>query len=471
MIKDAFDPEIFRKEGHTLIDDIATYLAKAYEGKELPVFPAKQPEDSYHFWKNYQLKDNNQLYRDLITHSTHLHHPGYIGHQVSPAVPSSALPILIGSLLKNGSGVYEMAPTGAALERIVPEEIAKYIGYDDGASGIITSGGTLANLTALLCARQEKGLGDIWNDGNNKRMAIMVSEASHYCIDRAVRIMGLGADGVIKVPMNDRYQIEVDQLEICYQKAVANGQQIFAIVGNACSTSTGSYDDLEAIGKFAKKYNLWFHADGAHGGAAIFSAQYKHLVKGIELADSVVIDFHKMMLTAGLCTTLIFKNVVDSYKTFQVKAQYLFDDAVEEEWYNMAKRTFECTKFPNVFSVFALMQQHGGKLFEAYVDSTYNLSKAFYQILETDPDFETAHIPEANIVCFRFFDDTLDEAALNILNKKIRAQLIHKGDFYIVQTILNGQLYLRVSIMNPLTTMEHLKILIRDLKALAGSIT
>lgn len=471
MIKDAFNSENFRKEGHTLIDDIATYLAKAYEGKELPVFPFKKPEDSYQFWKNYQLKDNNQLYRDLITHSTHLHHPGYIGHQISPAVPTTALPILLASLFKNGSGVYEMAPAGAALERIVPEEMAKYIGYDERASGIITSGGTLANLTALLCARQEKGLGDIWNDGleNNGQMGIMVSEASHYCIDRAARIMGFGAGGVVKVPMNDQYQIEVDQLEACYQKAIENGKQIFAIVGNACSTATGSYDDLEAIGEFAKKHNLWFHVDGAHGGAAIFSEKYKHLVKSIELADSVVIDFHKMMLTAGLCTTVVFKNGADSYKTFQVKAQYLFDDTVEEEWYNMAKRTFECTKFPNVFSVYALLQQNGKQLIESYIDTTYDLSKAFHQTLEADPNFETAHIPEANIVCFRYVDAQLDEVALNNLNKKIRSQLVQEGNFYIVQTVLNGQLYLRVSIMNPLTTKEHMMILIKNLKALAES--
>jgi len=391
-----------------------------------------------------------------------------MGHQVATPLPDTILSGLLVGALKNGSGLYEMSPLSAPMEKIVMNFFSKHIGYGYEASGFLTSGGTLANLTALLTARQVKGYGNIWNKGNpeGKQLAIMVSEEAHYCVDRAVRIMGLGDAGIIKIPTNNEFQADVSQLEKIYNNAITDGKIIFAIVGNACSTSVGAYDNLEAIGKFAQKHNLWFHADGAHGGAAIFSKKYKPLIKGIELADSIIIDGHKMMMTAGLITALIYKNGENSYRTFHQKAHYLLENS-EEEWFNLTKRTFECTKFNSVLEVYSLIKNFGVDIFDEYITCTYDLAREFAKLLEANSNFEIAHQPESNILCFRILKNGKTPSEINELNAKIRKQLLHDGKFYIVQTMLNDSIYLRVTLMNYLTKIELLEELIEEIMTIS----
>lgn len=468
-LQKAFNPSDFRKNGHQLIDTIADYLENINLGK-MPVMDWRPPEEALEDWQQELTSDSSpeDLLKKIIKHSMHLHHPKYMGHQVAPPIPDSMLSGLVISALKNGSGLYEMSPLSAPMEKIVMDFFSKYIGFGNEASGFLTSGGTLANLTALLTARQVKGFGDIWNDGNpeGKQLAIMVSEEAHYCVDRAIRIMGLGEAGIVKIPTNGKFQADVSQLDKIYNKAIAEGKIIFAIVGNACSTSVGAYDNLESFGEFAQKHNLWFHADGAHGGAVIFSEKYKSLVNGIELADSVIIDGHKMMMTASLITALIYKNGKNSYRTFHQKAHYLWENS-EAEWFNLTKRTFECTKFNSVLEVYSLIKNYGVEIFDEYITYTYNLARAFAKMLKVNQNFEIAHEPESNILCFRVSKDGKTATELNEINSKIRKQLLHDGKFYIVQTMLKDSIYLRVTLMNSFSTIEVLEELVEEILGIA----
>lgn len=466
-IQKAFSPDIFRQQAHALVDQMADYLEQAQNGSLETVIPYKDPEESLAFWQeDYQegQGDIAEFFGKTIQQSTHLHHPRYMGHQVTPPVPVAALAGLLSGMLNNGMAVYEMGLVSNPLERILSELLAKKIGFDNHASGLLTSGGTLANLTALLAARAAKT--DVWEDGTTEKLAVMVSEEAHYCIDRAARIMGMGDEGIIKVPTNERFQIRTDLLEQQYNEASNKGLRVIAVIGSACSTSTGSYDDLEAIAAFAQKHQIWFHADGAHGGAVVFSDKYKHLVKGLNQADSVVIDWHKMLMAPALTTALIFKRGDDAFKTFQQKAQYLWANQHSKDWFNSGKRTFECTKLMMSLKVYAILKAHGEQIFTDNVEYLYDLGKQFAKIIKARPNFELALEPESNIVCFRLKSESA--ASLNDLNADIRKKLLEDGKFYIVQTTLADKLYLRVSLMNPLTTKADLVALLDEIENIAN---
>ena len=469
FFKEAYDSQVFETLGKQLVEKVAEHLHNTTNGINQNTINWNPPEKELEFWKDYLKNgDIKDFFTEILKRTTHTHHPKYVGHQVGVSHPATLLTGMIGSLLNNGMAVYEMGMSPTAMERIVMDMVCQRIGYQENSRGFLTSGGTLANLTALLSARKANVTDDVWNDGHTKPLGIMVSNQAHYCVDRAAKIMGLGEKGIIKVPVDNTYTIDTSKLQEYHDKAQEEGISVFAIVGSAPSTATGVHDDLRAIGKFAKNNQLWFHVDGAHGGAGIFSKKYNHLLKGIEQADSVVIDGHKMMLMPTLTTALLFKNGRNAHATFNQTSDYLLD--AEEDWYNSGKCTFECTKTTTTFHWYLLLKLHGTQLFDDYVTRQYDLAREFEVMLRDDPHFELATSPQSNILCFRIVDTNKSDEELNQLNAEIRKQLLEDGEFYIVQTKLEGKHYLRTTLMNPFTTKNHLNQLMDKIKAMASTI-
>lgn len=451
-LREVYNPDNFNSTGHELIELLTDYLQNSTEGN-IPVLNWKEPSKQLEFWKNYELGNNSpvKLFKDIIDNSIHLHHPKYMGHQLCPPAPISALIGLLGELINNGMAIYEMGGAATAIEKVIIHLLAKKVGYDEFGDGYITSGGTIGNLTAMLAARQNAIEKDIWEDGLDDNLGVMVSSEAHYSVDRALRIMGFGSKGIIKIPVNEYFSINTELLEDYYNKTEKKGIKIIAVVGCAPSTSTGMYDDLESIATFCKSKQLWFHVDGAHGGGAIFSGKYKHLLKGIEHADSIVIDGHKMLMTPALLTFVLFKNRKVSYSTFSQKAQYLWEKSQDEEWYNMARRTIECTKLMMSIKFYAILQCYGEEVFDQSVTHLYNLGKIFAEKIKNKKNFELLLDPHSNIVCFRYIIHGYSSSQLNKLNSDIRSNILKKGDFYIVQTLLNEDVYLRTTLINPFT--------------------
>ena len=460
----AYHPEHFRETGHKLIDLITDYLHDVAQQK-LPANQWMEPNQQLAFWENYNFNPNDPLhfFKEVIDKSIHIHHPKYIGHQVAPTAPLSALTSLLSAVLNNGMAVYEMGAVSTAIEKVVVNELLQQVGYSiDESDGFITSGGTLATLTALLAARKAVAPTDVWENGHQEKLGVLVSEQAHYCVDKAARIMGLGNDGVITIPVGNHFTMKTELLESYYQKAEKNGIKIIAVIGSAPSTSTGMHDDLNAIAEFTQQKNVWFHVDGAHGGGAIFSKKYQHLLSGMEKADSIVIDGHKMLMMPTLMTFLLFKKKEDSFANFTHKADYLFQQA-EEEWYNMAKRTFECTKEMMSIKFYVILKTYGNAVFDQFVTHLYDLGAQFAEKVKQHPQFELALTPQSNIVCFRYISTTLSEEALNQLNSQLRSKMLKESDFYIVQTTLNGKIYFRLTFMNPQTTPEIMEQLLQQI--------
>ncbi|OIN58145.1 pyridoxal phosphate-dependent decarboxylase family protein [Arsenicibacter rosenii] len=468
LLTNAYSAENFRRQAHDLVDQLAGYLQSAQDQTLSTVIPYQSPDENYRYWQADFAEgsgDLNAFFNEVISRSTHLHHPRYMGHQVAPPLPVAALAGLLSGLLNNGMAVYEMGLVSNPLERIVSELLAQRIGFDpQTSSGLLTSGGTLANLTALLAARAVHAP-TVWQAGSSEKLAIMVSEEAHYCVDRAARIMGLGTGGIIKIPVNDRFQMRTELLGDYFRQAQADGLRVFAVVASACSTSTGAYDTIPPIADFCEKNGLWLHVDGAHGGAVVFSEQYRHLVTGINRADSVVVDWHKMLMVPALATALVFRRNKDAFQTFHQQAQYLWADQQSTDWFNSGKRTFECTKLMMSVKIYAILKTYGEKILAENIERLHSLAQYFAGAVASAPDFTLALWPESNIVCFRYQPEN-DMAAVNERNSLIRQRLLAEGRFYIVQTTLNGAVYLRVSIMNPLTTTHDLDALLTEIRGM-----
>ena len=471
ILRRAYDPEQFRRQGHALIDQMADLLTEQASGEQ-PAIRYQTPEESYATWH----KDSQQgphpdpipLLKQSLQRGVQLHNPNYMGHQISPPVPVTALAGLVNDWMNNGMGVYEMGQVGVSLERIVCQIVARQMGFADTADGFLTSGGTLANLTALLTARSIKASERVWQEGSKRQLALLVSDEAHYCVDRAVRIMGWGEAGIIKVPTNERYEIRTDLLEEYLQRAQKEGKEVIAVVGSACSTATGSFDDIEALADFCAQHDLWLHVDGAHGAATVFSEKYRSLVKGLERADSVAMDFHKMLLTPAIATALIYREGQHSYRTFAQRAAYLWESQDDAEWFNLAKRTFECTKAMYSLKFYSLYRTYGRELLDAHVTGVIDLTMAFAKKLEQHDHFEIPVAPRCNIICFRYRpDDRLETAELNQLNARIRQALLEDGHYYVVQTRLHDQVYLRCTLANPFTQLQHLGGLMEKIQHLA----
>jgi L-2,4-diaminobutyrate decarboxylase len=472
LLNEAYNADNFRHQAHELVDILADFLQSSQNQDITKTIPWQEPEDSLAYWQNDfaddVLKNPNDLFRKIIEKSTNLHHPRYMGHQVSTTAPLAVLSGLLTGILNNGMAVYEMGIVSNPIERIVTDWLAQKIGFPEAGGGFLTSGGTLANLTALLAIRAVASPNDVWTEGNQELYSVMVSEEAHYCVDRAARIMGWGEAGIIKIPVNDKFQIRVEVMESHLEKAKKEGRKVLAVIGSACSTSTGAYDDLNVLADFCEKYGIWLHVDGAHGGAVVVSEKYKHLTEGIERADSVVIDFHKMMMIPALCTALIFKRPQDAFHTFHQKAQYLWDNPSSQDWFNSGKRTFECTKLMMGVKVYAMLRMYGESVFEQMVDELYDKGKEFATMVRESVNLELAVEPEANIVCFRYKPP--HHWDINRFNSMIRRKLLENGDFYIVQTSLQGSIYLRVSLMNPFTSKDDIKQLLSDIEKIAQTL-
>lgn len=470
LIREAYDPEDFRKKGHKLIDLLANRIKNSIEKNEKKVSNWRDPESRFAEWEKRFMKEGSEDFdtflNDLLEGTINIHHPNYMGHQVSIPLPFSGIADMINGCLNNGSAIYEMGPAPSAMEKVIIKWLSKEIGMSDAADGFLTSGGSAGNLTGLLAARQAISDFDIWEKGQgNKKYAIMVSSEAHYSIERAVKILGWGEKGIIKIPVDDNYCLDPAFLEPMYQKAINTGIKVIAVVGNACSTSTGSYDPCDIIADFCDKKNIWFHIDGAHGAPAALTEKFKHLTRGIERADSIIIDFHKMLLSSSLATAVLFKNGERSYETFAQHASYIFNSEKDYKWFNSGARTLECTKNMMAVKIYMILGLSKTELFPAFITRQYELARIFADIINKKENYELATYPQSNILCFRYIPPEINsEKEINKIINTIRLKLTEEGEFYIVQTKISENSYFRLSLMNPFTGVEEFEKLLEKIE-------
>ncbi|KAA3614570.1 MAG: aminotransferase class V-fold PLP-dependent enzyme [Planctomycetota bacterium] len=406
----------------------------------------------------------SEFVEQVLERSIRLHHPGYFGHQVGPPLPAAALLDALAAFLNNGLAVYEMAPAGAAMEWSLLQWMADKLGLPDTSQGLFTSGGSLGNLTALLAARSAFRSRYPQLPASDARL--LVSDQAHYSVLRAAQVMGLAADQVVSLPTGADYRLTAETLQVTIEKEKAAGKLPFVLVANACSTATGSFDPLAALAAVCRQHGLWFHVDAAHGAPFCLSPRLKSRLDGIEFADSVVWDAHKMMMVPSLLTAVLFREGRHAWSSFASEASYLFRERAEREWFNLGHRTLECTKGMMAMKLFGVLSLYGEEVLIEHLEGRVQQAQAFAQQLRSDSEFELALEPQANIVCFRHRPPAGRD--WNQHQRDLRRRLIEEGRFFLVQTDLGDRTYLRCCFMNPRSEASDWMALLERLRLLGN---
>jgi L-2,4-diaminobutyrate decarboxylase len=396
-----------------------------------------------------------------------LHQPGYMGHQVAVPHEAAGLGALIDALTNNPMVIYEMGPGAAAIEYFLLNWMLEKVGWTpsplaadqraggDFGGGVLTHGGSLANLTALIAARSA-ARPQAWRAGTTRDLALLAPASNHYSIERAVGILGLGTDNIYRVPTDERGAMRPEALPRALERVRADGKTPLALVANACSTAVGIYDRLRPLGEFCRENGIWFHVDGAHGAAALLSADYRHLMDGVELASSLTWDAHKMMRTPSVCAALLVRDHRTIDSAFNQEASYLFHDK-EQPGFDFLHRSIECTKSAMGLRFYLVLAALGEGGLAEYVERQYRLAAQAYEYLRGLEGIEIPVAPESNILCFRV-------AGSDARQLELRKRILAQGDFYITSTQFRGKRYLRLVFMNPDSGLDDVERLMDQVR-------
>src|ERR1043165_5633194 len=316
--------------------------------------------------------------RQLLDHSIQLHHPSYMGHQVCPPFPTAVIADLVISTLNQSTAVWEMSPIGTVIEQEIVRWLAGRAGYPPAALGTAVSGGSAANLTALLAARAKYP----------ERRVVVCGADTHYSVARAAAIMGAEA---VSVPTNAAHRMDVDALD-----ALLGTVKPMAIVATSGSTATGSFDDLRAIAALRDRHDTWLHVDAAHGASVLLSPSLRHLVEGLDLSDSLSWDPHKMMWMPLSLGAVLVRDGVWLRRAFAADAPYLFHGTG-----NLGEMTIQCSKRADAIKLWLTLQIAGTEPIVRAMEHVTAITRYLYEQVVASDDFEAMHEPEFNIFCFR----------------------------------------------------------------------
>jgi len=407
----------------------------------------------------------------FLKDSLSVHHPQCVAHLHCPSlVISQAAEVLINATNQSMDS-WDQSPSATIIEMKLIEWLRAQVGYPAGDAGVFTSGGTQSNLMGLMLARdaffarqghsvQQHGL-----TGNLSKIKVLCSENAHFSVQKNMALMGLGYQSVTLVKTDAFSRMDVNDLTQKLAEAKANGEQVMAIVATAGTTDAGAIDPLAEIAALAAEQQIWVHVDAAWGGALLLSEKYRHFLNGLELADSVTLDFHKQFFQTISCGAFLLKDA-RHYQLMRYQAAYLNSDFDEEQGVpNLVSKSLQTTRRFDALKLWMGLEALGKKQYAEIIDNGVTLAQQVAQFVGEQPPLELVMQPQLASVLFRFRPEKGDTASVALLNQRIGDALLASGSANVGVTEADGVTCLKLTLLNPTVCLEDVKVLLASVVA------
>lgn len=411
------------------------------------------------------LKDTEAV---ILPHLLRTWSTSYMPHLHSPVLTETICSELIISCFNDSMDSWDQGPAATELEESMIHGLAGLFGFpEDTSDGCFTSGGSQSNISAIIAARdwycRERFGWDVKMDGlppEYNKLRVYTSAISHFSMDKASHILGMGYAAVRKIPVDDRCRIDLEAFERMLEEDVASGLYPYCAVATFGTTDFGSIDDAVGMRRLCDRYGMHLHGDAAYGSGLIMSRRYRDRISALSVCDSITIDFHKMFLLPISCSAILVRDA-ELLRCFELHADYLNREEDEEDGYiNLVGKSMQTTRRFDALKVYMAFQTRGMDGFGRIIDTAVGNASYFHGRISSDDAFIAPVEPEMSSVVFAL--DSGDE-----VNKKVRRMLLAEGTV-IGQTVKDGRVMLKFTLLNPNLTHEMIDSVIDRIKTLGS---
>ena len=411
----------------------------------------------------------------FLNKSLKVHHPNSLAHLHCPTMVTSQIAEVLINATNQSMDSWDQSPAGSLMEVQLIDWLRQKVGYGAGQAGVFTSGGTQSNLMGVLLAR-DACISKNWKDENGnpwsvqrdgipadamRNVKVICSENAHFSVQKNMAMMGMGFQSVVAVPVNENAQMDVVALEQIMVQLQAEGKIVACVVATAGTTDAGAIDPLKAIRDITNKYGAWMHIDAAWGGALILSNEFRSMLDGIELSDSVTLDFHKHYFQTISCGAFLLKDEAN-YRFMHYEAEYL-NSAYDEEHGvpNLVSKSLQTTRRFDALKLWMTVEALGEELYGSMIDHGVKLTREVADYINATAGLEMLVDPQFASVLFRVIPEGYPTELLDTLNQNVADELFARGEANIGVTKVGEVQSLKMTTLSPIATLDNVKNLLR----------
>ena len=447
------DADLMRRLGHEMVDRVVDRWTGLREDRAWGTADRSRTEARLREAAPETGRDPDEVIervvRDVLPYAGRIDHPRFFAFiPSSPTWPSFLAHMLTGGFnIFQGTWLESAGPS--QVELVVLDWFREWLGMPWTAGGLFTSGGSAATLNAMVAARHAAGNGD--------GLVLYESDQCHASVHRAARICGFRAHNMRHVPTDERYRLDVEALARMVRRDRREGRTPFMVSANAGATNTGAIDPLDAIADLCEREGLWFHVDAAYGGFAVLDEGARRSLKGIERADSVVLDPHKWLFQPYETGCLMVRDPAVLRDAFRIMPEYLQDTDMSLEHVNFADRGLQLSRSFRALRVWMSVQMLGVEEFRVVIGRALELARRAETYIRQSTRLELLSPASLGVVCYRFRPSGVDRSTLDALNREIQEEIVESGFAMVSSTRLQGDYALRLCILNYRSTWEDVR--------------